>query len=308
MHLAASESAETYALVLYDGKIGAVRRDGGRTEYLPAGAAGSGRGARLRITARPDADVGPATIRASFESGSTSLAVEHTFSVGALPAINRRVIDLATSVEAVHPGYDSPPYSSSGFPQTLEVPFTVPASNAWLFEASSAAGTYCTGFTLYVALKTIIDEDLAGVQEWAWWPPTAVSGIGFQQRANNATAESVTKGIAMAIPWAGAGREVDRDEARSGDFVQIGHTGTGGGHSAVFLGWVFDDEVPTKRVALRFRSTQSSTNGIGDETWALAGSGLDLPGPSVTATYLARLEHAGGSTEPEAVSGPVVGA
>jgi len=54
---------------------------------------------------------------------------------------------------------------------------------------------------------------------------------------------------------------VSADEAKAGDFLQF-YRGKDG-HSVVFLKWV---EESGQRVGFTYRSSQKSTNGVGDKT------------------------------------------
>ncbi len=58
-------------------------------------------------------------------------------------------------------------------------------------------------------------------------------------------------------------RLTDWDDARPGDFVQLWRQ-SGSGHSAVFLAWTRDEDGSI--TGLRYWSTQSSTNGIGERS------------------------------------------
>ena len=65
----------------------------------------------------------------------------------------------------------------------------------------------------------------------------------------------------------------DWDEAEAGDFVQLWRH-SGSGHSCIFRAWVRDDD--DEIVGLRYWSTQSSTDGIGErvERFGTAGSAV----------------------------------
>ncbi|MBI1332427.1 MAG: hypothetical protein GC165_06075 [Armatimonadetes bacterium] len=62
------------------------------------------------------------------------------------------------------------------------------------------------------------------------------------------------------------GTRVDPLDARPGDFCNLDWR-SGYGHSVVFLGW---DTTPDGEMAMRFWSSQKSTNGLGDRTARLS--------------------------------------
>lgn len=76
-----------------------------------------------------------------------------------------------------------------------------------------------------------------------------------------------------AITENGLGRRVtDLEKAKAGDFIQLWRE-SGSGHSCIFKAWVRDEE--GKITALRYWSTQKSTNGIGERTEKLSALKLD---------------------------------
>lgn len=130
-----------------------------------------------------------------------------------------------------------------------------------LSRAKSSEGTYCCGFTFLVAMTV---AEPRGLLEGK-----AVAQVRqFQQEWFGATSASRRKQCALAVTTLGIGREVPFAEAAAGDFVQLWRT-DGSGHSVVFLGWV---EEGGRRVGLRYRSSQGSTNGIGDCVEYFAGA------------------------------------
>ena len=68
--------------------------------------------------------------------------------------------------------------------------------------------------------------------------------------------------VVLAAETLGVGRGVPLDAAQPGDFVQIWRS-NGSGHSVLFLDWV---EEEGERVGFRYRSSQGSTDGVGDAT------------------------------------------
>jgi hypothetical protein len=113
----------------------------------------------------------------------------------------------------------------------------------------------------------------------------------FQKEWYGATEEKEIreKQCALAIERLGIGREVERlEDARPGDFVQIWRSNKSG-HSVVLVDWVRD---AGRIVGLKYRSSQKSTNGIGDRVEYFA----DAPGSDGkvdrSRTYVARLNEA----------------
>ena len=65
----------------------------------------------------------------------------------------------------------------------------------------------------------------------------------------------------LALEESGLGYAVSADEAKAGDFLQFYRAKDG--HSVIFLNWV---EENGQRVGFTYRSSQKSTNGVGDRT------------------------------------------
>src|SRR5690606_21239996 len=68
------------------------------------------------------------------------------------------------------------------------------------------------------------------------------------------------KQCALAVGNLGIGHQVSMDEAEPGDFAQLWRGR--GGHSVVFLGWILDEA--GEKTGLKYRSSQTSTDGIGN--------------------------------------------
>jgi hypothetical protein len=86
----------------------------------------------------------------------------------------------------------------------------------------------------------------------------------FQKQWYGSTEESAERQCALAVEELGVGREVKRlEDAEPGDFVQLWRTNKSG-HSVVLLELVRDDE--GRVIGLTYRSSQKSTDGIGDRT------------------------------------------
>lgn len=127
----------------------------------------------------------------------------------------------------------------------------------------SKGGTYCSGFTFAVAMKVAGQRGLL-----ADLTPHQVKR--FQREWYGATPESRLKQVVTAMENLKVGREVYLTDARPGDFVVFSTTRRTG-HSVVFLDWVRKDG---QIIGLRYRSSQSSTGGVGDRTEYFTTSGL----------------------------------
>jgi hypothetical protein len=163
----------------------------------------------------------------------------------------------------------------SGVPQSIEF------AGATIL-AAQPEGTYCSGFTFTVAMRAAAARGLLDGK-----PIDAVRQ--FQKQWYGSTKESAEKQCALAVEALGVGREVHSiDDARPGDFVQLWRTNKSG-HSVVFVAPIREDG---RLIGLRYRSSQKSTNGIGDRVEYFA----DAPGRDGKLirqrTYAARLEPA----------------
>ncbi|MBA4149635.1 MAG: hypothetical protein H0X66_16105 [Verrucomicrobia bacterium] len=113
-------------------------------------------------------------------------------------------------------------------------------------------GTYCSGFTFAVVMGTAQDRKLLAEKS-----PTEIRK--FQKEWYGATGDTEVQ-AGPALENLGIGRKVPFDQARPGDFVQFWRGKSG--HSAVFLNWV---EENGKKIGFNYRSTQKSTDGIGNK-------------------------------------------
>jgi hypothetical protein len=115
--------------------------------------------------------------------------------------------------------------------------------------------TYCSGFTFAVVMKAAAERRL--LQD------KSVEQVRrFQKQWYGATEESSETQCAYAVEALGIGRSVSPEEAQPGDFLQLWRT-NGSGHSVLFLDWVVQDG---RRIGVKYRSSQTATNGIGDHT------------------------------------------
>src|SRR5688572_3443862 len=144
-------------------------------------------------------------------------------------------------------------------------------------------GTYCSGFTFSVAMRAAAERGLLAGK--------SVEAVRrFQKEWYGVPKVAQEKQCAVAVERLGIGRHVkDLKAARPGDFVQIWRTNKSG-HSVVLVEWVRDSG---QIVGLKYRSSQKSTDGIGDrvEYFAdVAGRGGKV---DRSRTYVARLGEGG---------------
>jgi len=140
-------------------------------------------------------------------------------------------------------------------------------------------GTYCCGFTFAVVMKAAGEAGLL--------KDKSVEQIKrFQKQWYGAVTEPDTreKQCAVALGNLGIGKQVTPDEAQSGDFLQFWRTKSG--HSVVFLKWVEQDG---KRVGFTYRSSQGSTDGVGDKTEYFKNSGIEKGEVDPQRMYFGRL-------------------
>jgi hypothetical protein len=121
-------------------------------------------------------------------------------------------------------------------------------------------GTYCCGFTFAVAMEAATRRGLLSGK-----PLEQIRA--FQKQWYGATEESRETQCALAVTKLGIGRQTRPDDARPGDFLQFWRTNASG-HSVVFLDWIEDGG---QRVGFKYRSSQASTQGIGDRGEYFAG-------------------------------------
>ncbi len=137
-------------------------------------------------------------------------------------------------------------------------------------------GTYCSGFTFAVAMRVAIDRGLLKDKS-----PDEVRK--FQKEWYGATGDT-EKQAGPAMKNLNIGRSVSAEEARPGDFIQLWRGKSG--HSAVFLNWV---KLNGKIIGFQYRSTQKSTDGIGNKVEYFSDA-PDKKGEVVRSrTYFARL-------------------
>ncbi len=129
---------------------------------------------------------------------------------------------------------------------------------------------YCCGLTFEVFVRTW--ERLCEQAD----RPFDIAGLSakelLQLRRRWYVATDDRSGCQGALVAVGLGRKVEPKEARPGDFVQLWR-GSGSGHSVIFLGW---ERRGGEVTGIRYWSTQTATDGIGEHTERLGGKGIDL--------------------------------
>jgi hypothetical protein len=140
-------------------------------------------------------------------------------------------------------------------------------------------GTYCSGFTFVVVMRAARDRGLLKDK-------TLEQVRAFQREWYGTTKKSAEVQAGYAMKRLGIGDSVMPDGAQAGDFVQFWRTTTTG-HSAVFLGWVTEKD---RAIGFKYRSTQESTDGIGDKIEYFSDAGRDRGTVIRQRTYFARLD------------------
>jgi hypothetical protein len=120
--------------------------------------------------------------------------------------------------------------------------------------------TYCSGFTFAVVMQAATERGLLRDKS-----PDDIRT--FQKQWYGATNESAETQCALAVQTLGIGEPVAPEHAQPGDFLQLWRTNKSG-HSVVFLDWVKEKG---RAVGVKYRSSQTSTDGIGDRVEYFAG-------------------------------------
>jgi hypothetical protein len=145
--------------------------------------------------------------------------------------------------------------------------------------AKGENGTYCCGFTFTVVMKAATEAGLL--------TDKSVEQVKrFQKEWYGAVDDKPTRErqCAVALEHLGIGKQVSPDDARAGDFLQFWRTKSG--HSVVFLKWVEKDG---QRIGFTYRSSQGSTDGIGDKTEYFKDSGIAKAEVDPQRMYFGRL-------------------
>ncbi len=145
--------------------------------------------------------------------------------------------------------------------------------------SADPTGSYCCGFTLCVVLRAAENRGLLKDK-------TAKEVKHFQKEWYGATGDTRELTCTKAMTNFKLGRAIPFDEAQPGDFVQFWRGKSG--HSVVFLNWVEKDG---KKIGIHYRSSQTSTDGIGDRTEYFADSGMKGGQVLRERTYFARLNE-----------------
>jgi hypothetical protein len=142
-------------------------------------------------------------------------------------------------------------------------------------------GTYCSGFTFCVAMEAARERGLLQGK-------SAEAVRAFQKQWYGSTKEAAERQCALAVEQLGIGREVKSlADAQPGDFMQIWRTNKSG-HSVLFLDWVREgDQV----VGIKYRSSQKSTDGVGDRIEYFADAKGRDGKVERRRTYVARLDE-----------------
>ena len=156
-------------------------------------------------------------------------------------AANKQVLAIAHS----YPNGGKYNWKGSGTPHPIVF------KNETILGAGEG-GTYCSGFTFAVVMRAASDRNLLSDKS-----PTDMRK--FQKEWYGATGDTEVQ-AGPAMENLGIGRKIPFEQARPGDFVQFWRGKSG--HSAVFLNWVVEDG---KKIGFQYRSTQKSTDGIGNK-------------------------------------------
>lgn len=146
-------------------------------------------------------------------------------------------------------------------------------------------GTICCGYTLSIATEVAKTRGL--------FKGKTADDLRRFQKLWYGDGEPGDKSLCvLAVQSLGIGRAVDLADAKSGDFVQFWRQ-SGSGHSVVFLEPVEEDGI---LVGFRYRSSQKSTNGIGDRTEYFSDDPKGRGDVSREQTYVCRLNSGSGET------------
>ena len=182
-----------------------------------------------------------------------------------------KVLDVARSFE------DGGGYiweGGSGVPRAIEF------DGAMILPAQKK-GTYCSGFTFSVVMETAQQRGLLRGKN-------AEEVRRFQKEWYGIPKEAAETQCALAVENLGIGRHIKKlSDAEPGDFIQLWRINKSG-HSVVLVEWIHDKG---QVVGFKYRSSQKSTDGIGDRVEYFS----DAPGRDGKVlrerTYAARLNE-----------------
>lgn len=142
-------------------------------------------------------------------------------------------------------------------------------------------GTYCSGFTFSVAMEAADERGLLRGK--------SIDEVRrFQKEWYGVPKDAAERQCALAVERLGIGREIKRlADGKPGDFVQIWRTNKSG-HSVVLVEWVRERG---KIVGLKYRSSQKSTDGIGERIEYFSDAAGKRGQVDRERTYLARLNE-----------------
>lgn len=227
------------------------------------------------------------------------------------PAALADAVRIAQSLKEEGKGYV---WTADGTGSPVELRFKGPRNgfkgiagvkaNMWKFEDATGEwvwpkdekGTYCTGFSLAVALQAAQERGLLtgktmaeiGELQQEWNGSVSETRKSKGELSDEQVADIRERQLVYAMEKSGIGHEVEKDtnpkspthglpKAEAGDFVQIWRGGAG--HSAVFLGWVY---VEGKVVGMKYRTSNqrgstgevsaSQAGGIGDRVEYFSGA------------------------------------
>jgi hypothetical protein len=160
------------------------------------------------------------------------------------------------------------------------VPHEISHGGVTILEAQKK-GTFCSGFTFTVAMEAARERGLLGGK-------SADAVRQFQKEWYGSTKDAAERQCALAVERLGIGRELKKlEQAQPGDFVQIWRTNKTG-HSVVLLDWVREGD---QIVGIEYRSSQKSTDGVGDRIEYFADAKGHDGKVDRRRTYVARLDE-----------------
>jgi hypothetical protein len=120
-------------------------------------------------------------------------------------------------------------------------------------------GSYCSGYTCGAALTAM--ERIGALEGLDDKKVKDFKSTWYGSKGYKKDDKSTWDLSGNALEEHGLGYKVDREQAKPGDIAQIWRE-NGSGHSVIFKDWVVDDN--GEKVGIKYRSTQPSTNGVGD--------------------------------------------
>ena len=181
--------------------------------------------------------------------------------------------DILAAAQAIPDGGSYVWTNGSGVPRDIR-------HDGELILKAQEQGTYCSGFTFCVAMEVAQERGLLKGK-------TAEAVRQFQKQWYGSTKEAAERQCALAVEQLGIGREVKSlADAQPGDFMQIWRTNKSG-HSVLFLDWVRAGE---EVVGIKYRSSQKSTDGVGDRVEYFADAPRHDGKVDRQRTYVARLD------------------